>query len=116
MEDVDIHLDSGRYLQEYVASLENLPSEIAYHWAEIQNRNNQCQALERRIQLQQQDLTKIHRQWFQPDADKKEKLLRQEPSIIRRIQRDYEKLSELSTERIQLAEEALRLVSFLAKN
>ena len=62
---VDIHEDSGRYLQEYVQSkwicflfysivnhltvrtigLENLPSEIQYHWAEIKNRNDQAKGI-----------------------------------------------------------------------
>lgn len=62
----DIHEDSGRYLQEYIQSkvhklltsqrpyktklwikkgLENLPSEIQYHWAEIKNRYEQAEGL-----------------------------------------------------------------------
>ncbi|ORZ09950.1 hypothetical protein BCR42DRAFT_441507 [Absidia repens] len=106
----DLQQDSGRYLQEYIQSLENLPSEVNYHWAEIQNREDQGKNLERRVHTQQLDLTKLHRQWFAQELDKREKILKHETTIIKRIQRDYDKLEDLSTERIQLAENALRLV------
>ncbi|CEP11130.1 hypothetical protein [Parasitella parasitica] len=107
---VDIHDDSGRYLQEYIQSLENLPSEIQYHWAEIRDRYDQAKAPERRIKAGQHDLTKIHRQWFTQEFEKKEKLLKHQPAIIQRIQNDYSKLEDLANERISLAEEALKLV------
>ncbi|KAI8329336.1 hypothetical protein BC941DRAFT_443267 [Chlamydoabsidia padenii] len=106
----DLQQDSGRYLQEYIQSLENLPSEVKYHWAEIQNREDQGKNLERRVHSQQLDLTKFHRQWFNQELEKREKILKHETLVIRRIQRDYDKLEELSNERIQLAETALRLV------
>ncbi|CAO3622710.1 unnamed protein product [Mucor fragilis] len=107
---VDIHEDSGRYLQEYIQSLENLPSEIQYHWAEIRNRYDQAKAPERRIKSGQHDLTKIHRQWFTQELDKREKLLKHQPVIIQRIQNDYNKLEDLANERVSLAEEAIKLV------
>lgn len=110
MNAVDIHEDAGRYLQEYIQSLENLPSEIQYHWAEIKNRYDQAKAPEKRIRSGQHDLAKIHRQWFSQDLEKKEKLLRHQPVIVQRIQNDYNKLEDLATERISLAEEALKLV------
>jgi hypothetical protein len=66
--------------------------------------------LERRVHSQQLDLNKIHRQWFTQELEKREKILKHETNMIRRIQRDYDKLEELSTERIQLAENALLLV------
>ncbi|KAI8099041.1 uncharacterized protein BX664DRAFT_354522 [Halteromyces radiatus] len=106
----DLQQDSGRYLQEYIQSLENLPSEINYHWAEIQNREEQGKNLERRVHTQQHDLTKLHRQWFHQELEKREKILKHEPNIIKRVQRDYDKLEDLASERIQLAENALRLV------
>ncbi|KAI8976124.1 hypothetical protein BDB01DRAFT_804602 [Pilobolus umbonatus] len=106
----DIHQDSGRYLQEYVQSLENLPSEIRYHWAEIRNRYDQAKAPERRIKSGQHDLATLHRHWFNHELDKREKLLKQQPAIIKRIQSDYNKLEDLANERISLAEEALKLV------
>ncbi|KAL7312710.1 hypothetical protein PS15m_012373 [Mucor circinelloides] len=90
--------------------LENLPSEIQYHWAEIRNRYDQAKAPERRIKSGQHDLTKIHRQWFTQELDKKEKLLKHQPVIIQRIQNDYNKLEDLANERVSLAEEALKLV------
>ncbi|KAI8064723.1 hypothetical protein BC940DRAFT_305181 [Gongronella butleri] len=110
MDFTDIQQDTGRYLQEYIQSLDNLPSEIHYHWAEIQNRDEQGKNLERRIQTGQHDLMKIHRQWFQQDQEKREKYAKHEPNLIRRIQRDYDKLEDLAAERIQLAENALHLM------
>ncbi|CAO3630499.1 unnamed protein product [Cunninghamella blakesleeana] len=110
MDNVDILQDSGRYLQEYIQSLENLPSEINYHWAEIQNREEQGKNLEKRVHAQQLDLSKLHRQWFHQESEKREKILKHEPNIIKRIRRDYDKLEDLATERIQLAENALHLV------
>ncbi|KAI8646479.1 hypothetical protein BD408DRAFT_440146 [Parasitella parasitica] len=107
---VDIHEDSGRYLQEYIQSLENLPSEIQYHWAEIRNRYDQAKAPERRIKAGQHDLAKIHRQWFTQELEKREKLLKHQPVIIQRIHNDYNKLEGLANERVSLAEEALKLV------
>ncbi|ORX59746.1 hypothetical protein DM01DRAFT_1191704 [Hesseltinella vesiculosa] len=110
MEFTDIQQDTGRYLQEYIQSLENLPSEIGYHWAEIQNREDQGKHLERRVHTGQHDLTKIHRSWFSQDQEKREKYIKHEPNLIKRIQRDYDKLEDLATERIKLAENALHLV------
>ncbi|KAI9275538.1 hypothetical protein BDA99DRAFT_495744 [Phascolomyces articulosus] len=106
----DIQDDSGRYLQEYVQSLENLPSEIKYHWAEVLNRNEAAQKLERRIHSHQHDLSKFHKQWFQAEMEKKKKIQKHEPILINSIQRDYDKLEDLATERIQLMEGALQLV------
>ncbi|CAO3700063.1 unnamed protein product [Rhizopus microsporus] len=57
-EPIDIHEDSGRYLQEFISSMENLPSEIQYHWAEIRNRYDQARAPEKRIKSAQHDLAK----------------------------------------------------------
>lgn len=68
-------------------------------------------APEKRIRSGQHDLAKIHRQWFSQDSEKKEKLLRHQPVIVQRIQNDYNKLEDLATERISLAEEALKLVT-----
>ncbi|KAL0081612.1 hypothetical protein F4703DRAFT_1931306 [Phycomyces blakesleeanus] len=99
--------DSNRYLQDYVQSLENLPSEIAYHWAEIQHRNEQI--IEDRIDSQQRELTKIHNQWFLPDAPR-DKLVKAEPTIVKKIDNDYKTLEGLADERVHLAEEALLLV------
>ncbi|KAI7903044.1 uncharacterized protein BX663DRAFT_509334 [Cokeromyces recurvatus] len=107
---IDIHEDSGRYLQEYIQSLENLPSEIQYHWAEIRNRYDQAKAPERRIRSGQHDLAKIHKQWFTQEIDKREKLLKSQPILIQRIKNDYNKLEDLANERVSLAEEALKLV------
>ncbi|KAI9255343.1 hypothetical protein EDC94DRAFT_617385 [Helicostylum pulchrum] len=67
-------------------------------------------APEKRIKSAKHELTKIHSQWFSQDAEKKEKLSRQEPVIVQRIEKDYAKLEDLATERITLAEEALKLV------
>ncbi|KAI7855003.1 hypothetical protein BDC45DRAFT_507494 [Circinella umbellata] len=106
----DIQDDSGRYLQEYVQSLENLPSEIKYHWAEVLNRNETAQKLERKVHSHQHDLAKFHKQWFQAEFEKKQKIQSHEPVLIKRIQRDYDKLEELATERIELVEGALQLV------
>ncbi|OBZ89092.1 Chromatin modification-related protein YNG2 [Choanephora cucurbitarum] len=114
MEDgITIQEDSGRYLQEYMQSLENLPSEIQYHWAEIRNRYDQAKAPEKRIRSGQHDLAKIHRQWFsgtQDPIEKRDKLLKNQPIIIKRIREDYHQLEGLADERVMLAEEALRLV------
>ncbi|KAI8390121.1 hypothetical protein BD560DRAFT_379975 [Blakeslea trispora] len=110
---ITIQEDSGRYLQEYMQSLENLPSEIQYHWAEIRNRYDQAKAPEKRIRSGQHDLAKIHRQWFsgtQEPVEKRDKLLKNQPVIIRRIQEDYHQLQDLADERVTLAEEALKLV------
>ncbi|CDH53573.1 phdfinger domain containing protein [Lichtheimia corymbifera JMRC:FSU:9682] len=104
MDYTDIQQDSGRYLQEYVQSLENLPSEIKYHWAELQNRNDVAKNLERRMHMNQHDLDKLHKQWFHPEQEKKDKVLRNEPVLIKRIQRDYDKLEDLAAERIELVE------------
>ncbi|KAI9321675.1 hypothetical protein BX666DRAFT_1012104 [Dichotomocladium elegans] len=65
--------------------------------------------LERRVHNNEHDLAKLHKQWFQPEADKREKILRHEPILIRRIQRDYDKLQDLASERIELVEGALQL-------
>jgi hypothetical protein len=72
MEGLDIRHDSNLYLQEYISSmylmcyiymksvwslflitmivrfsaLENLPSEIQYHWTEIQKRNEQLEGID----------------------------------------------------------------------
>ncbi|KAL1928784.1 hypothetical protein VTP01DRAFT_2570 [Rhizomucor pusillus] len=110
MDEADIQQDSGRYLQEYVQSLENLPSEIKYHWAEVLNRDEIAQGLEKRVHMNENDLAKLHKQWFQPELEKREKILKHEPALIRRIHRDYDKLEDLATERIQLMEGALKLV------
>ncbi|KAG2199431.1 hypothetical protein INT47_011543 [Mucor saturninus] len=107
---VDIHEDSGLYLQEYISSLENLPSEIRYHWAEIKNRNDQAKAPEKRIKSAQHELSKLHRQWFDGDPQKRERLKKHEPVLIQRIETDYAKLQDLANERIHLAQEALTLV------
>ncbi|KAI8149089.1 hypothetical protein BJV82DRAFT_590591 [Fennellomyces sp. T-0311] len=110
MENSNIQEDSGRYLQDYVQSLENLPSEIKYHWAEVLNRNELAQNLERRVHVHQHDLAKLHKQWFHPELEKRQKILRHEPLLIKKIQRDYDKLEDLASERIQLVEGALQLV------
>ncbi|KAI8047832.1 uncharacterized protein B0P05DRAFT_565221 [Gilbertella persicaria] len=110
---ITIQEDSGRYLQEYIQSLENLPSEIQYHWAEIRNRYDKARVSEKRIRSGQHDLAKIHRQWFsdhQDPAEKRDKLLKNQPVIIKRIHEDYHQLHDLANERVSLAEEALRLV------
>jgi hypothetical protein len=70
-------------------------------------------APEKRIKTGEHDLAKIHKQWFNQPAEKKEKLLRHQPVIIKRIQDDYNKLEDLSSERISLAEEALKLVKIV---
>jgi hypothetical protein len=69
-------------------------------------------APEKRIKTGQHDLAKIHRQWFNQELEKRERLLRHQPVIIQRIQSDYNKLEDLAAERITLAEEALKLVLF----
>lgn len=68
---------------------------------------------EKRIKSGQHDLNKIHRQWFTQELDKREKLLKNQPVIIQRIQNDFNKLEDLATERVSLAEQALKLVTFL---
>lgn len=55
-------------------------------------------------------MSKIHRQWFNQELEKKEKLMKHQPIIVQRIQNDYNKLEDLATERISLAEAALKLV------
>ncbi|KAG1175337.1 hypothetical protein G6F70_000715 [Rhizopus microsporus] len=109
-EPIDIHEDSGRYLQEFISSMENLPSEIQYHWAEIRNRYDQARAPEKRIKSAQHDLAKIHKQWFTQEIEKREKILKEQPELIQRVRNDYNKLEDLANERVSLAEEALKLV------
>ena len=75
------------------------------------NPNEIYTAPERRIKSGQHDLTKIHRQWFTQELEKREKLLKHQPVIIQRIQNDFNKLEDLANERVSLAEEALKLVS-----
>lgn len=67
-------------------------------------------APEKRIKSSQHELSKIHRQWFEQEPDKKERLTRHEPVIIQRIENDYAKLQELANERIHLAQKTLTLV------
>lgn len=67
--------------------------------------------LEKRVHMNENDLAKLHKQWFQPELEKREKILKHEPALIRRIHRDYDKLEDLATERIQLMEGALKLAS-----
>jgi hypothetical protein len=44
-------------------------------------------------------------------ADTKADALKNEPIIIRKIRRDYDRIQTLAEEKVQIAEEALRLVS-----
>jgi galactose-1-phosphate uridylyltransferase len=90
--------------------LENLPSEIKHHFAEIRNTLEQTKTAEKRISVAQYDLQSIHRQWFNQELEKRKKLLKHEPDLIKRIKNDYNKLEDLSTERIQLAEDSIKLV------
>lgn len=62
--------------------------------------------------MNQHDLDKLHKQWFHPEQEKKDKVLRNEPVLIKRIQRDYDKLEDLAAERIELVEGALQLASW----
>lgn len=58
-------------------------------------------------------MNKIHKQWFNQTVEKKEKFQKHQPVIIKRVQDDYNKLEDLASERISLAEEALKLVKKL---
>ncbi|KAJ2960524.1 hypothetical protein NQZ79_g4102 [Umbelopsis isabellina] len=109
MDGLDIRHDSNLYLQEYISTLENLPSEIQYHWAEIQKRNEQLEELERHIHSRDNNLSKIHRQVMN-STDTKADALKNEPIIIRKIRRDYDRIQTLADEKVQIAEEALKLL------
>lgn len=69
-----------------------------------------CVDLERRVSSHQHDLDKLFKQRFHPETEKREKALRNEPALIRRIHRDYNKLENLASERIELMQGALQLV------
>ncbi|KAI9287638.1 hypothetical protein BC943DRAFT_318514 [Umbelopsis sp. AD052] len=109
MEGLDIRHDSNLYLQEYISTLENLPSEIQYHWAEIQKRNEQLEELERHIHSRDNNLSKIHRQVMN-STETKADALKNEPIIIRKIKRDYDRIQVLADEKVQIAEQALKLL------
>ncbi|KAG2172468.1 hypothetical protein INT44_006641 [Umbelopsis vinacea] len=110
MEGLDIRHDSNLYLQEYISTLENLPSEIQYHWAEIQKRNEQLEELERHIHSRDNNLSKIHRQVMN-STETKADALKNEPIIIRKIKRDYDRIQVLADEKVQIAEQALKLLN-----
>lgn len=66
--------------------------------------------LERHIHSRDNNLSKIHRQVMN-STDTKADALKNEPIIIRKIRRDYDRIQTLADEKVQIAEEALKLVS-----
>ncbi|KAI9277628.1 hypothetical protein BY458DRAFT_538972 [Sporodiniella umbellata] len=62
------------------------------------------------LKTAQNDLAKSHRQWFTQEADKKDKILKEQSAMIQRVKTGYTKLEDLASDRVSLAEEALKLV------
>lgn len=66
--------------------------------------------LERHIHSRDNNLSKIHRQVMN-STETKADALKNEPIIIRKIKRDYDRIQVLADEKVQIAEQALKLVS-----
>ncbi|KAK9763363.1 Histone acetyltransferase complex subunit [Basidiobolus ranarum] len=96
--------DAGVYLQEFISSLDNLPSEVQHLMTELEKKDAQYQDLRRQIQQRDrsvQGFIKTH--GYQVSNP-------QEKPLINKIQRDFTRAQEVADEKIHIAERALELV------
>ncbi|RKP37602.1 hypothetical protein BJ085DRAFT_18652 [Dimargaris cristalligena] len=98
--------DIGLYLQDFVSSLDNLPSEIQHYFTELKAHEQEFQQIRRGIH-QREKTFQTHLRTHGYAADQ---IHPQEAQLIAKSHRDFQKAQDIADEKTAIAQRALELV------
>ncbi|ORY26910.1 hypothetical protein LY90DRAFT_388544 [Neocallimastix californiae] len=96
--------DTSIFFEEYIASIDSLPSEIHQHCKELREKDEQYQKIREQIS---HEYTSIYRGFFTPNPN--------ESTIIGNVRKEMKETQSLADEKVEISEKTLRLIGLHIK-